>query len=116
MKFRSKNYPFQKSRLKLTSYSYLPSNHNVNQFQTTLSFYFFAKRSIFERRKNQLIVPPNQFIRPSRYLSPGSVKKRILIAKFRIAPRLVYLFNNLKKQENIRYLICLSIPKKDRKS
>src|SRR3989344_4451268 len=85
---------------------------NVNQFQTALRFYFFTKWSIFERGKNEFIVSPNQFIRPSGYLSSRCIKKRILIAKFCITSRLVYLLNNLKRQDNIRYLICLSIPKK----
>ena len=77
-----------------------------------LALLFLYEAVHFSKRKESAYYLPKSIYSSIRLFVVPLYQKRILIAKFCITSWLVYLLNNLKRQDNIRYLICLSIPKK----
>src|SRR3989338_2576111 len=85
---------------------------NVDKFQPSLRFNLFPHGTILERRKDEFVVSPNEFIRPIFYLPARGVKKLHLCLSYLLASWLVNMFNCLEWQNSVCYFIGLSIPHK----
>ena len=81
-----------------------------------MPLYFLAHGAIFEGGENQLVVAPDEFVRPALVLTATAVKGEqaviVVVGRVFLLARLVHLLNGLEWQNNIADFIRLAVPDK----
>ena len=85
---------------------------DVDQLDAALGFDLLTQRAVLERRQDQLVVTPDQLVRPALELAAAAVEVEEAKLQLRVllGPRLVDLLDYLKGQDDIADLVGLAVP------
>jgi hypothetical protein len=85
---------------------------DIDKLETPLLLDLLAQRPVFQRRKNQFVVAPDQPVRPALDLPPALVEQQPLPQRVRrgFGARLVHVLDHLKRQHHIANLVRLAVP------
>ncbi len=84
---------------------------NVDELEAAGVLDLAAERAGFERRENQFVVAPNEFIRPAFELASANIKPEFLVVSFFLS-RFVNVFERLKRKNGSADFAGFPVPQK----
>ncbi len=81
---------------------------DVDEFQSTGGFNLPAHRTVHERGENELVVAPDEFVRPTRDLPSACIEE--FQGRVFLGARLVHVFDRLERKNDVRHFACFAVP------